>query len=517
MAATTGDSEVIKEFLISLGFKIDEAGMKKFGNSLTNATKGAMGVGGSLLAAAFAVEKFVERIADGMEKLFYASQRTGASVSNIKAVEGAFQSAGFAAGKGTEFIEQFAESLRANPGINEFVRNTFGIDPDTMDKTEAFIGVMTKLSDMAKKSPGDYAIAAQQANMVFGMSDRDFKTAIENIDKIRNIEEDRKALLRAAGVDQEKLAKDSVDFNNNLRKMGAELGVIGNQFAEVLMPAVNSALKGISWFLEKSVTAVSALTHATKEDWMSAAAATSDAAMNDPDLAEQMMKKAARTPEAIAAGLESQLGIVPGLMSAVRNVESGGGKNLEGPVVNGQQAFGPYQISDSNFKNLGIGKSDAMDEEKSAKIWAEMFSNNLKMFHGDQMKALAAMNSNPSHVKRAVEQWGDAMMDGLPTWLLHMQDETGNNETLNYVTKVANDLGRARAGKDAAGGAARKNTDGTPQANAGSVNITQSNTYNITGTDAEANGKAVAEHNKRKLGDATRDARGLLSTPGRAS
>lgn len=501
MATTAADSEVIKEFLISLGFKIDEAGMKKFANTLTNSTKGAMGVGAALIGAAFAVEKFVERIADGMEKLFYMSQRTGASVTNLKAMEGAFQSAGFAAGKSSEFIETFAENLRANPGMAAFVENTFGLDT-AMDKADLFMATMHKLADMAKRGPGQYAIAAQQANMIFGMSDKDFKTAIENLDKIDKIEQDRKALLKESGVDMEKLSKESVEFNNNLRAMGADLGAIGTQFADVLMPAVNGALHGIEWFLHQSVKGMAGITSATKEDFLSALAATSEGAT--PEMLDKLRAaKSSLSDEDIIANIEKQHGLVSGIMSAVREVESSGGKNLVGPAVNGQQAFGPFQISNSNFAALGLSQETAMDTAKSGEAWAQMFDRNLKEFQGDYLKAIAATNSNPAHVREAVKMYGKDWIAGM------------NAPTQDYLRNVDAALGRIRAGGDRTGPA--KNPDGTQSSNAAnSVSITQNNTYNINGNDADANGKAVAEHNKRKLGDATRDARGLMATPGRS-
>jgi hypothetical protein len=500
MAATTADSEVIKEFLISLGFKIDEAGMKKFNNTLLGSAKGAMAVGGGLLGAAIAVEKFVESVADGMEKLFYISQRTGASITNIKAMEGAFQSAGFAAGKSTEFIESLAENIRSNPGMAAFVEQQFGLD-SAMDKAQLFMGIMHQLADMAKRSAGDRAVAGQMAQMVFGMNDKDFQTAIASLDKIDKIENDRIDLIRRSGVNMEDLSKQSVEFNNNLRKMGAELGTIGTQFADVLMPAVNKALHGIEWFLDKTIDAVASITTMTSEDFANTLAATSDVTQENPELAESLTRP--KTDEEVMAAMEKKFHFYPGTIAATRDVESSGGKD---PHMNDPDrvAVGPLQINRSNLKALHITEEQAKQIGPASQAWSEMFERNLDEFK-DYAKAFAATNSNPQHVRDAINA---AQITGR-SWTDYM-----NKETQDYLFKIEAALDKYNVGSEKPNTAPKKNPDGSPNAAGG--NLTLNQTVNVNGSgNPDATGRAVAEHTKRTWGDATRDLRTLNSTPGR--
>lgn len=75
------NAEVIKEFLVGLGFKVDEAGMAKFSSSIATATTTVVAIGTATTAAAATLVKGVERISSSfvvMEKL--ATQfRTSAS------------------------------------------------------------------------------------------------------------------------------------------------------------------------------------------------------------------------------------------------------------------------------------------------------------------------------------------------------------------------------------------------------------------------------------------------------
>jgi hypothetical protein len=79
--------EILREFLISLGFQIDETGIKKFFVALTGINK-LLGTTGTVLASVVvASESMVNRFARHMEGLYYASRRTRASVSNLQALE----------------------------------------------------------------------------------------------------------------------------------------------------------------------------------------------------------------------------------------------------------------------------------------------------------------------------------------------------------------------------------------------------------------------------------------------
>src|SRR5690348_12032764 len=78
-------ADVIKEFLVGLGYKVDEAGQRKFVDGVNNASKDVLKLGVAAIAAATAVTAAVTKIASGLEDLYYASQRTRASAENIQA------------------------------------------------------------------------------------------------------------------------------------------------------------------------------------------------------------------------------------------------------------------------------------------------------------------------------------------------------------------------------------------------------------------------------------------------
>jgi hypothetical protein len=71
------NEEVIKEFLVSIGYKTDETSLRKFTLSLQSVTKTVLKLGTAVVVTAAAVVAGVKIISGEMERLYYASQRTG--------------------------------------------------------------------------------------------------------------------------------------------------------------------------------------------------------------------------------------------------------------------------------------------------------------------------------------------------------------------------------------------------------------------------------------------------------
>ncbi|MEH4267105.1 lytic transglycosylase, partial [Klebsiella aerogenes] len=80
------NAETIKDFFVSLGFKVDESGERKFNAVLAGVTSNAIKTGFAVEAAALSVVAFTAKIAQASDKLYWASQRTGATVQGLKQV-----------------------------------------------------------------------------------------------------------------------------------------------------------------------------------------------------------------------------------------------------------------------------------------------------------------------------------------------------------------------------------------------------------------------------------------------
>jgi hypothetical protein len=66
------NAETLKDFLISLGFKVDEAGARKFDAVVAGTTLKAIELGVKVRSGAASVVAFTAKIASGLDNLYWA-------------------------------------------------------------------------------------------------------------------------------------------------------------------------------------------------------------------------------------------------------------------------------------------------------------------------------------------------------------------------------------------------------------------------------------------------------------
>lgn len=224
---------VLREFLVSLGFQVDEASMKKFTTSVEGVTKSVMKVGAEVTAAAAGVVAGVKIISSQMENLYYASQRTGATVGNIMALRYAAGQIGLTADQAQGALEGFARTLRLNPGGNSLLDSLGVRGGDLAERFTSFI----------EKMKGQQPYVAAAYAQLFGI-DPDTLLMLENgLPKLEDEKRKYASKLAAFGIDPDQAAEAGKDFNNSIRAVKDTFNdvwiVIESKLAPVLTPLVN--------------------------------------------------------------------------------------------------------------------------------------------------------------------------------------------------------------------------------------------------------------------------------------
>lgn len=122
--------------------------------------------------------------------------------------------------------------------------------------------------------------------------------------------------------------------------------------------------------------------------------------------------------------LEQGYNLPPGMLDAVYQIESGGGRNT-GRSRKG--AEGPFQFMPTTAAAYGV--SDPMDLGQSSRGAAAMLSDLMRQFGGDPMKAAAAYNWGSGNLSKAIAQYGG-------DWLSHAPAETQA-----YVNRLSGMIG----------------------------------------------------------------------------
>ncbi|WP_192072889.1 hypothetical protein IFU33_07845 [Pantoea agglomerans] len=155
------NAETIKDFLVSLGFQIDDAGARKFDSVLAGTTANVLKAGAAVEATALAVVAFTAKIASGLDNLYWMSQRTGATVNGIRQIGYAVSQMGGSVEAARGSLESLSRFMRNNPGSEDFL-NRLGVQTrdasgNMRDMASIFTGVGEKLSNMPYYRANQYA------------------------------------------------------------------------------------------------------------------------------------------------------------------------------------------------------------------------------------------------------------------------------------------------------------------------------------------------------------------------
>ncbi|HEE3613160.1 TPA: hypothetical protein R7C48_004682 [Klebsiella pneumoniae] len=226
------NAETLKDFLISLGFKVDEAGARKFDAVVAGTTLKAIELGVKVEAAALSVVAFTAKIASGLDDLYWASQRTGATVEGIKQIGYAVSQVGGSVDGARGSLENLARFMRNNPGAESFL-NRLGVQTrdasgNMRDMATIFTGVGQRLSSMP------YYRANQYAQML-GIDENTLMAMRRGIGQFSG---EYSAMAKAIGYNADVAAVSSNKFMTSLRSFGLMAGMardkIGSSLADGL-------------------------------------------------------------------------------------------------------------------------------------------------------------------------------------------------------------------------------------------------------------------------------------------
>lgn len=250
---------VIRDFLVSLGFDTDNSGLANMKSAMDGIEWKAKALNGALLALATGAVLAVKQTASELDKLYFSSQRIGASVTNINAYGNAIAQLGGSAEGAVGTLEALAEKIRNSPGYEGQIKS---LGVNTRDANGAMrdrVEVMKDLSGVLSKMP------AYQANAYANSLGIDQKTLLAMRDNkfMANMEKYQK-IQKELGMNDE-LAKSGNEFMTEYRdlSMMTKTGfqVIVMQAGKALIPI----LKLLNQLIQAGIQAFSQLNPQIKE------------------------------------------------------------------------------------------------------------------------------------------------------------------------------------------------------------------------------------------------------------
>lgn len=235
----SSNADTIKDFLVSLGFDIDQAGANNFETVLKGVTANVMKVGAVVEGAALSIVGFTTRIANGLDKIYWASQRTGASIQGIKVLGYAASQTGASAESAMSSLEGLAGFMRSNPGAEGFL-NRLGVQTrdasgKMRDTASIFTGVGQKLNNMP------YYRAKQYAQML-GI---DENTLMAMRRGMNGFTADYQSMLQKTGFNADKAAVQSNKFMTSMRGLTSLFGIMRDKIGSNLAGGLAGSLDSL--------------------------------------------------------------------------------------------------------------------------------------------------------------------------------------------------------------------------------------------------------------------------------
>ncbi|HDG5313207.1 TPA: transglycosylase SLT domain-containing protein [Klebsiella pneumoniae] len=237
------NAETIKDFLVSLGFQVDDAGARKFDAVIAGTTVKVVQLGTAVEAAALSVLAYTAKIASGLDQLYWSSQRTGATAAGIQAIGYAAAQAGSSAEAARGSLESLARFMRSSPGAEGFL-NRLGVQTrdakgNMLDMASIFTGVGDKLNQMP------YYRANQYAQML-GIDENTLMAMRRGLGQFSG---QYTQMAKAIGFNADQAAASSNRFMTSLRTFGQMAGMardkIGSNLAEGLSGSIDTLRKQI--------------------------------------------------------------------------------------------------------------------------------------------------------------------------------------------------------------------------------------------------------------------------------
>jgi hypothetical protein len=254
-----GNSDIIKEFLVGLGFQVDDTGMSKFQAGLQNVTVKAMAVGAAVAAAAVGVVHYVDQVADKYDSVSDLGARVNASATDLMRMQ-------YVANLTDSSVEAVASSMdNLNRVIGEAA---LGIGRGKM--------TFEKLGMSARKANGDVKstseVMDELSRKLATMSKPEQMATIEKLGldrtmigmltgDVAGLKAEFDELFKGFGIDAEKAAAAGSDFKDAIFKITYAFGMMGDAVALKLMPRVQQGMEELrSAFMKFAPQAVKMLT-----------------------------------------------------------------------------------------------------------------------------------------------------------------------------------------------------------------------------------------------------------------
>lgn len=224
------DQKILREYLVALGFQVNQSGERKVVGLLNRLDGKAKVVAKGLFGVAAAATYMTHTFARNMEKLYYSSRYAETTAGNLLALEYGARNIGLEAGKGAAALKNMTAAIRSNPGLIGLL-NSLGVAVRGRDKSDVLLDLVGAL----RKMP--FYVAERYASL-FGIDPETLFNMQEGLEKLKETAALRKQMAADMGVDVDKASQVAVKYGQLWREVTERAGLFKDALALELLPVV---------------------------------------------------------------------------------------------------------------------------------------------------------------------------------------------------------------------------------------------------------------------------------------
>jgi hypothetical protein len=219
--------EILREYLLALGFKMDNPGERNMRRVLGAVHKSADLTGKSILGLGASTVAMVTIFANQMQKLYYASQRSRETAGNLQAIAFGAKQIGLGGDQMIAAVEGMQRAIRLNPGLQGLLAQ-LGVDitKGPADQLKELVKVLGKMPSY---------VGSRFASM-FGLDPDTLLQLQLNIKELEEAEQKRKDFAKALGIDTEAMAQAGKDYAKDLGEIVEKWGMVKDVISMKLLP-----------------------------------------------------------------------------------------------------------------------------------------------------------------------------------------------------------------------------------------------------------------------------------------
>ena len=229
------DSQILKEYLLKLGFVVDQSSSKKFDDALLKKNVNIIKLAGGMIAAASAAQAMVVLWARSMERLYYSSKRIDDTAANLQKLEFGAKQVGVSGETMRKTMEGFARSIRANPGLTGLLQN-LGVQTGTNKPTQQLVDLVKQLNAMPP-------YIGQQFAAMFGMDPDTYFQLSQNVGELEKAMKLREKMAADVGLDSDAAAKAGKEYAQSWNEITERAGVFKDVLMVALLPTMQAMAK----------------------------------------------------------------------------------------------------------------------------------------------------------------------------------------------------------------------------------------------------------------------------------